>query len=224
MKKNGFQNLIHFFSSTILSYCCNSFFHSFVKGITSNMSDQQELIKQVLQGNVKAQKELYDAHAEIMLGVCYRYSKSMADAEDMLQEGFVKVFRNLKQYKGTGDLGAWIRRIMVNTIINEIKKRKIALMPLDQDAEPDNQLHEYGAEIMLTAKEIAELIKKLPVGYGLVFNLHAIEGYAHKEIAEMLNIQVASVRSQYQRARTQLIIWIEKENASLSQKTVEHGK
>jgi RNA polymerase sigma factor (sigma-70 family) len=188
------------------------------------MSDQQELIKQVLQGNVKAQKELYDAHAEIMLGVCYRYCKSMADAEDMLQEGFVKVFRNLKQYKGTGDLGAWIRRIMVNTIINEIKKRKIALMPLDQDAEPDNQLHEYGAEIMLTAKEIAELIKKLPVGYGLVFNLHAIEGYAHKEIAEMLNIQVASVRSQYQRARTQLIIWIEKENASFSQKTVEHGK
>jgi len=188
------------------------------------MSDQQELIKQVLQGNIKAQKELYDAHAEIMLGVCYRYSKSMADAEDMLQEGFVKVFRNLKQYKGTGDLGAWIRRIMANTIINEIKKRKIALMPLDQDAEPDNQLHEYGAEIMLTAKEIAELIKKLPVGYGLVFNLHAIEGYAHKEIAEMLNIQVASVRSQYQRARTQLMIWIEKENASLSQKTVEHGK
>jgi len=113
------------------------------------MSDQQELIKQVLQGNVKAQKELYDAHADIMLGVCYRYSKSLADAEDMLQEGFVKVFRNLKQYKGTGDLGAWIRRIMVNTIINEIKKRKIALMPLDQDAEHDNQIQEYGAEIML---------------------------------------------------------------------------
>ena len=211
-------------SSTFLSYRCNSFFHSFVKQVTRNMSDQQELIKQVLQGNVKAQKELYDTHAEIMLGVCYRYSKSMADAEDMLQEGFVKVFRNLKQYKGTGDLGAWIRRIMVNTIINEIKKRKIALMPLDQDAEPDNQLHEYGAEIMLTAKEIAELIKKLPVGYGLVFNLHAIEGYTHNEIADMLNIKAASVRSQYQRARTQLIIWIEKENASVSQKTVEHGK
>ena len=94
MKENGLQNLIHFFSSTFLSYRCNSFFHSFVKQVTSIMSDQQELIKQVLQGNVKAQKELYDVHAEIMLGVCYRYSKSMADAEDILQEGFVKVFRS----------------------------------------------------------------------------------------------------------------------------------
>ena len=104
------------------------------------MSDQNELIKQVLQGNAKAQKELYDTHAEIMLGVCYRYSRSLADAEDMLQEGFVKVFRNLKQYKGTGDLGAWIRRIMVNTIINEIKKRKITLTPLDANVEHENQL------------------------------------------------------------------------------------
>lgn len=188
------------------------------------MSDQQELIKQVLQGNVKAQKELYDAHAEIMLGVCYRYSKSMADAEDMLQEGFVKVFRNLKQYKGTGDLGAWIRRIMVNNIINEIRKRKITFTPLDANAELENQLHANGVEILLTAKEIAELIKKLPLGYGIVFNLHAIEGYSHNEIADMLNIKAVSVRSQYQRARNQLIIWIEKENASLAQKTVEHGK
>jgi len=76
----------------------------------------------------------------------------------------------------------------------------------------------------LTAKEIAELIKKLPSGYGLVFNLHAIEGYSHKEIGEMLNIKTASVRSQYQRARTQLINWIEIEKSSLAQKHVENGK
>ena len=188
------------------------------------MSDQNELIKQVLQGNAKAQKELYDTYAEIMLGVCYRYSRSLADAEDMLQEGFVKVFRNLKQYKGTGDLGAWIRRIMVNTIINEIKKRKITLTPLDANVEHENQLPANGVEILLTAKEIAELIKKLPLGYGIVFNLHAIEGYSYNEIADMLNIKAASVRSQYQRARNQLITWIEKENSSLANKTVEHGK
>ncbi len=188
------------------------------------MSDQNELIKQVLQGNAKAQKELYDTHAEIMLGVCYRYSRSLADAEDMLQEGFVKVFRNLKQYKGTGDLGAWIRRIMVNTIINEIRKRKITFTPLDANAELENQLPANGVEILLTAKEIAELIKKLPLGYGIVFNLHAIEGYSHQDIADMLNIKAVSVRSQYQRARNQLIKWIEKENSSLANKTVEHGK
>lgn len=188
------------------------------------MSDQKELIAKVLQGDAKAQKELYDTHADIMLGVCYRYSKSLADAEDMLQEGFVKVFRNLKQYKGTGDLGAWIRRIMVNTIINEIKRSKIPLTLLDATAEHDIPTPADDVEIVLTAKEIAELIKKLPMGYGIVFNLHAIEGYSHKEIAEILNIKTVSVRSQYQRARTQLINWIEKEKTFLAQKHVEHGK
>ena len=188
------------------------------------MSDQKELIAKVLQGDAKAQKELYDTHADIMLGVCYRYSKSLADAEDMLQEGFVKVFRNLKQYKGTGDLGAWIRRIMVNTIINEIKKSKILLTSLDANAEQETPTPVDDVEIFLTAKEIAELIKKLPIGYGIVFNLHAIEGYSHKEIGALLNIKTASVRSQYQRARTQLINWIEKEKSSLAQKHVEHGK
>lgn len=188
------------------------------------MSDQKDLIAKVLQGDAKAQKELYDAYADIMLGVCYRYSKSLADAEDMLQEGFVKVFRNLKQYKGTGDLGAWIRRIMVNTIINEIKKSKISLTQLDENTEQEPITPGDDYEILLTAKEIAELIKKLPNGYGLVFNLHAIEGYSHKEIGEMLNIKTASVRSQYQRARTQLINWIELEKSSLAQKHVEHGK
>ena len=188
------------------------------------MSDQKELIAKVLRGDAKAQKELYDAHAGIMLAVCYRYSKSLADAEDMLQEGFVKVFRNLKQYKGTGELGAWIRRIMVNTIINEIKKSKIPLTHHDSTAENEIPTPADDVEILLTAKEIAELIKKLPVGYGIVFNLHAIEGYSHKEIAAMLNIKTVSVRSQYQRARTQLIKWIEKEKTSLAQKHVENGK
>lgn len=188
------------------------------------MSDQKELILQVLQGNAKAQKELYDAYADTMLGVCYRYSKSLVDAEDMLQEGFVKVFRNLKQYKGTGDLGAWIRRIMVNTIINEIKKSKIQLTHLDAYTENDIPTPGDEYEILMTAKEIAELIKKLPSGYGIVFNLHAIEGYSHKEIAAMLNIKTVSVRSQYQRARTQLINWIENEKTFLAQKHVEHGR
>jgi RNA polymerase sigma-70 factor (ECF subfamily) len=188
------------------------------------MSDQKELIAKVLRGDAKAQKELYDAHADIMLGVCYRYSKSLADAEDMLQEGFVKVFKNLKQFKGTGELGAWIRRIMVNTIINEIKKSKIPITQLDATTEIDIPTPGDDVEILLTAKEIAELIKKLPMGYGIVFNLHAIEGYSHKEIAAMLNIKTVSVRSQYQRARTQLINWIEKEKQTLAQKHVEYGK
>lgn len=188
------------------------------------MGDQKELIQRVLQGNAKAQKELYEAYAETMLGVCYRYSKTLADAEDMLQEGFVKVFKNLKQYKGTGDLGAWIRRIMVNTIINELKRSKMLLTQLDAVREQEIPIPTEDLDILITAKEIADLIKKLPDGYGIVFNLHAIEGYSHKEIAEMLNIKTVSVRSQYQRARTQLIQWMEKEQLSLSKKHAEHGK
>lgn len=187
------------------------------------MSDQKELIAKVLKGDAKAQKELYDAYADIMLGVCYRYSKSMADAEDMLQEGFVKVFKNLKQFKGSGELGAWIRRIMVNTAINEIKKTKIQLINRDDEDDTVNLSTDDDLEILLTAKEIASTIQLMPDGYRIVFNLHAIEGFSHNEIASLLNIKPVSVRSQYQRARMLLIELLQKAEVK-RQKPVENGK
>ena len=118
------------------------------------MSDQKELIDQVLKGNPKAQKALYDSHAATMLGVCYRYCKSLAEAEDLLQEGFVKVFKNLKQFKGSGDLGAWVRRIMVNTAINEIKKTKIQLINREEEIETENLSTTEDPEILLTARRL----------------------------------------------------------------------
>jgi RNA polymerase sigma-70 factor (ECF subfamily) len=118
------------------------------------MSDQKELINQVLKGNPKAQKQLYDSHAATMLGVCYRYCKSLAEAEDLLQEGFVKVFKNLKQFKGSGDLGAWVRRIMVNTAINEIKKTKIQLINREEEIETENLSTTEDPEILLTARRL----------------------------------------------------------------------
>ena len=187
------------------------------------MSDQKELIHQVLKGNPKAQKELYDAYADIMLGVCYRYCKSLADAEDMLQEGFVKVFKNLKQFKGSGELGAWIRRIMVNTAINEIKKTKIQLINREDEDDTVNLSTDDDLEILLTAKEIASIIQLMPDGYRIVFNLHAIEGFSHNEIASLLNIKPVSVRSQYQRARMLLIELLQKAEVK-RQKPVENGK
>ncbi len=174
------------------------------------MSDQKELIDQVLMGNPKAQKELYDCHAATMLGVCYRYCKSLAEAEDLLQEGFVKVFKNLKQFKGTGDLGAWVRRIMVNTAINEIKKSKINLISREDEDDTVNLSKNDDPEILLTAKEIASIIQLMPDGYRIVFNLHAIEGYTHNEIASLLKIKPVSVRSQYQRARLLLAELLQK--------------
>jgi RNA polymerase sigma-70 factor (ECF subfamily) len=87
--------------------------------------DYYKLVKECLRGLPAAQRELYDHFAETMLGVCYRYTKSMADAEDVLQDGFVKVFRNLHQYRQEGELGAWIRRIMVTTALNYLKKKQV---------------------------------------------------------------------------------------------------
>jgi RNA polymerase sigma factor (sigma-70 family) len=187
------------------------------------MSDQKELIDQVLKGNPKAQKALYDSHAATMLGVCYRYCKSLAEAEDMLQEGFVKVFNNLKQFKGTGELGAWIRRIMVNTAINEIKKSKLNLFIREDEDDTVNLSTNDDPEILLTAKEIASIIQLMPDGYRVVFNLHAIEGYTHNEIASLLNIKPVSVRSQYQRARMLLAALLQKAETE-KQKPVENGK
>jgi RNA polymerase sigma factor (sigma-70 family) len=185
------------------------------------MSDQKELIDQVLKGNPKAQKALYDSHAATMLGVCYRYCKSLAEAEDMLQEGFVKVFKNLSQFKGSGELGAWIRRIMVNTAINEIKKSKLNLINREDEDDTVNLSTNDDPEILLTAKEIASIIQLMPDGYRVVFNLHAIEGYTHNEIASLLNIKPVSVRSQYQRARMLLAALMQKAETE-KQKPVEN--
>lgn len=169
--------------------------------------DYTELVKNCIKGKPQAQKQLYDLFAEGMLGVCYRYTKSLTDAEDVLQEGFVKVFQNLHQFKFEGELGGWIRRIMVNTALNYLKKESKY-----QYDEIENQVtlevsSEHWADYSLSAKEIAQLIRKLPIGYRTVFNLHAIEGYSHVEIAQMLSINEGTSRSQYSRARNLLMNW-----------------
>src|ERR1700712_2374478 len=120
------------------------------------MTDEQ-LVKQCLQGNRKAQEQLYAGYAERMLGVCYRYTKSMSDAEDVLQEGFIKIFRNLHQFKNTGELGAWVRRIMVNTAINYLKSNSSYK---EQLSFTDANLHPVSnedPEILLNTKELADL-------------------------------------------------------------------
>src|SRR4029078_2917323 len=143
-----------------------------------------------------------------MLGISYRYTKSMADAEDVLQDGFIKVFRNLHQYKSEGELGGWIRRIMVNTALNYLKKNSryqsdllfedITLHPVSDD----------NPEVTMQAKDLAELIRQLPTGYQTIFTLHAVEGFSHVEIGKMLGINEGTSRSQYARARALLISWL----------------
>lgn len=174
--------------------------------------DVRQLVKECLRNKPDAQKQLYDQYAKIMLGVCYRYTKSLKDAEDVMQDAFVKVYHNLQQYKFDGELGAWIRRIMVNTALNFLKKNKKYQQEMVFTDAPLHPVADETPVIKLQAKELADLIRQLPPGYQVVFNLFAIEGYSHVEIGEMLGISDGTSRSQYARARALLISWINKNN------------
>jgi len=170
--------------------------------------DLERLVKNCLRGRPEAHRQLYELFAESMLGICYRYTKSKTDAEDVLQDGFVKVFRNLHQFKFEGELGGWIRRIMVNTALNYLKKNRpyqSDLSFLDQGLHP---VSSDNPEVTMNAKDLAELVRQLPTGYQTIFNLHAVEGYTHVEIGAMMGINEGTSRSQYSRARALLIEWV----------------
>jgi RNA polymerase sigma factor (sigma-70 family) len=178
--------------------------------VQHNMDDRI-LVKECLKGKPEAQRKLYEQFAKTMLGVCYRYTKSLKDAEDVLQDGFVKVFTNLHQFKFEGELGAWVRRIMVNTALNFLKSNKRYRSEMYFPEQPP--LHPVADDnhiVNLEAKELADLIRQLPPGYQTIFNLYAVEGYSHIEIGELLGISDGTSRSQYARARGLLISWIEK--------------
>jgi RNA polymerase sigma-70 factor (ECF subfamily) len=177
--------------------------------------DHQQLVRDCLREKLPAQRQLYDLFAASMLGVCYRYTKSMEDAEDVLQEGFVKVFKNLHQFKFEGELGGWIRRIMVTTAINYLKKNIRYQTELLFDDEHLHAIANDHPEVLLDAKELAQLIRQLPPGYQTIFNLHAVEGFTHVEIGKALGIQEGTSRSQYARARALLIQWMEQKNADI---------
>ncbi len=181
--------------------------------------DDHRLVKECLQGKVAAQKLLYERFAPGMLAVCYRYTKSVADAEDVLQEGFVKAFKNLQQFKGEGELGGWLRRIMVTTAINYLKKNSRYQSELLYGDEQLHAVSSYQPEVSLDAKELADLIRQLPAGYQTIFNLHAVEGYSHVEIGKILGIKEGTSRSQYARARALLIQWIEQQNKDVKNRT-----
>jgi RNA polymerase sigma-70 factor (ECF subfamily) len=187
-------------------FSCNECCCFFVS--LTEMMDYNRLVRDCLRNKPAAQKELYQHFAEIMLGVCYRYTKSVNDAEDVLQEGFIKVFRSLHQYKNEGELGAWIRRIMVNTALNFLKRNKKYQGEMYFTDEYLHPVADENPEMNLQAKELAGLIRQLPPGYQTIFNLHAVEGYSHVEIGEMLGISDGTSRSQYARARALLIRWL----------------
>jgi RNA polymerase sigma factor (sigma-70 family) len=151
-----------------------------------------------------AQEALYARFSPRMLGVCYRFARNREDAEDMLQEGFIKVFSQIHQFRNQGALEGWIRRIIVHTCINILKKNKKFTDSVDLIYAGNIYSNEQNVPSILQAKQVVESIRLLPMGYRTVLNLYAIEGYSHKEIAGMLEIEESTSRSQYTRAKSML--------------------
>ncbi len=141
--------------------------------------DYNKLVAECLKFKPHAQRQLYEHFAPAMLGLCFRYTKSISDAEDVLQEGFVKAFKHLHQYRYEGDLGAWLRKIMVNTALNYLKKTRKYQYDLSFDDVLLHPVSDDNPAVMLQTKELAEFIRQLPAGFQLIFNLHAVEGYSH---------------------------------------------
>ncbi|MBN8833248.1 MAG: RNA polymerase [Niastella sp. SCN 39-18] len=164
--------------------------------------------EQMLAGSIKhdavSQEALYNRYSPKMLGVCYRFAKNREDAEDMLQEGFIKVFTQIHQFRSDGSLEGWIRRIVLHTCINILKKNKKFNESVDIIHANSMYSREEMIPSIIEAKQVVECIRSLPLGYKTVLNLYALEGYSHKEIAQLLEIEESTSRSQYTRAKAML--------------------
>jgi RNA polymerase sigma factor (sigma-70 family) len=174
-----------------------------------NGRSEKELISACVAGDRQAQKSVFHMYSGKMMGVCMRYSKTRQEAEDMLQEGFIKVFTHLNSFGHEGSFEGWMRKIMVNTSLKNNLKKQISLEELNVEITRE-EAAEPEIFSLLSEEELVKLISDLPEGYRMVFNLYAIEGYSHKEIGEMLHIEESTSRSQLVKARR---ILIEKVNA-----------
>lgn len=175
--------------------------------------DEETLLSECVNGNPKAQRALFDKFAPKMLAVCVRYMNNKEAAEDVLQDGFVKVFNKLKDFKQEGSLEGWIRKIMVNTAYDQLRKQKNQLGDVSTD-DVSFKINDHAplATDHLMAEDLMKLVQALPDGYRIVFNMFAIEGYSHAEIAETLGVSENTSKSQYSRARAYLRDKLEKLN------------
>lgn len=168
------------------------------------------ILKGCLKGDRNAQKALYEKYKVPMFRVCLRYAQSRQEAEDMLQDGFIKVFSDLHQFRSDGALGGWIRRVMVNIALMQIRKRKNLFSSIEIEQVADDFTTDENIFAEMNAKALTRLIQKLPPGYRVVFNMYVVEGYPHKEIAEKLNISINTSKSQLSKAKAMLRKMLEK--------------
>ena len=171
-----------------------------MKLFSSNKSEEEKLIDGCIAGKRDMQRLLYDLYAKKMMVVCMRYAPTTFEAEDIVQEGFVKVFSNIQNFKKDCPLEFWIRRIVVNTALKHLRQKSLLTVSHETEeveniSSGDYNLNDYSMD------ELLSMIQSLAPRYRMVFNLYAIEGYNHKEIGEMLDISEGTSKSQYSRAR-----------------------
>ena len=167
--------------------------------------DEQLLVEQCKAGNQRAMGQLYDHFAPKMKAICLRYVRYQEEAEDILQEAFIKIFKHINRYQDQKNLTGWVKTIVINTSINMYYKNKNMQLNVDYDSVIGNEKHAAVMADKLSLEELYTVINNLPDGYKVVFNMYAIDGFDHKEIGNMLKISESTSRSQYARARKYLM-------------------
>ncbi|MDX9845898.1 MAG: sigma-70 family RNA polymerase sigma factor [Tenuifilaceae bacterium] len=178
-----------------------------------DLYNEQAVIKGCQQGNRRFQEIMYRRFAPKMYGICQSYAGERALAQDMLQESFIKIFRSIDTFKGEGSLEGWIRRVVVRTAIDHLRQKQSIERVAHEEGSIKPQSVDNSALPNLQLNEVLSFVERLPEGARVVFNLFAVEGYTHKEIAEHLHITEGTSKSQYNRARVLLMDWIGKQNA-----------
>ena len=177
------------------------------------MFNLEKVIEGCKKGKRRAQIELYHQYAPILLGVCIRYVAEKSEAEDILQESFLKILRNIREYTGKGHFENWMKKIVVNTAITHFHREKKHYYHEEIESVSDTDLqYSLSPEKEFDAKELQQLISNMPEGYRMIFSMYAIEGFKHREIAEKLKIEESTSKTQYLRARNWIIREMKKLN------------
>jgi RNA polymerase sigma-70 factor (ECF subfamily) len=163
------------------------------------MKTLEEIIRGCQSGRQADQQLLYEKFSAKMYAICFRYTRDRTEAEDVLHEGFIKVFKGIADFRGSGSFEGWMRRIMVNSALERFR-RQHWLFPVEEVAE-DASVDWNGPEQSLSAADLLQMVSELPPRYRMVFNLYAIEGYSHKEVSDMLGINEGTSKSNLARAR-----------------------
>lgn len=195
----------------------------FISKYSNSFMLDDDIVKKCMEGDRFAQERLYTMYAPRLYGICLRLASSKVEAEDILQEAFIKVFRRLGSYNGQGSLEGWIKRTVVNTAIDQYHLNNKKNNHLHLELVNEDQLESVAIPTDLDEQDLLAILEKIPPGYRLVFNLFAIEGYSHKEIGEMLSISEGTSKSQLAKARKYLqTLLYHYDNSAHGTRTVQH--